>query len=438
MLFSSPTRRQLLQIGALSLWGGPAMADRGSGNRLGTAQHGILIFLQGGPSQLDMWDPKPAAAAEVRGPFTPIDTAVPGLQLTNLLPMTARIADKISVVRSMSHNFNNHIAGTYVMLTGSAVQPNADREAAQHDAPGPGAILNYLRRETAGMPTAVSLPNWLSIPGPSNRMPGQYAGYLGSTFDPFLIQGEPHQPEFKPLSLTLPGEVPLARFESRTQLLGQIDAATRLLEAKGTRSRDRLYESAVDLLVNPKFRDALDLSREPATVRERYGMTKIGQSLLLARRLVEAGVTWVAFNEFNQHWDIHGAIEASKKNRVPPVDRAYSALVEDLDQRGLLDSTIVINTGEFGRTPVINKDAGRDHWPDVYSLAICGGGIQRGLVYGASDQRGAYPAANPVSPADLLATVWTCLGVDPESEIQDRLQRPFRVSTGHVVEGLLV
>lgn len=428
------SRRQLLQIGALSLLGGPSLVR---GSETATAKHGILIFLQGGPSQLDMWDPKPDAPKEVRGPFTPIDTALPGLKLTNLLPMTAKIADKIAVVRSMTHSFNNHIAGTYVMLTGSVVQPNADREAAQHDAPGPGAILSYLNHNKEGVPAAVSLPTWLSIPGPSNRMPGQYSGYLGSTHDPFLIQGEPHKPGFKPLSLTLPGEIPLARFESRTQLLQQIDAVTRDLETKGTRSRDQMYESAVDLLVNPKFRDALDLTQEPQSVRDRYGMTKIGQSLLLARRLVEAGVTWVAFNEFNQHWDIHSAIESSKKDRVPPVDRAYSALVEDLDQRGLLSSTVVINTGEFGRTPVINKDAGRDHWPDVYSLTICGGGIQGGQVYGASDQRAAYPASHPVTPADLLATVWTCLGINPEAEVHDRFQRPFRISTGRVVEGLL-
>ncbi len=437
MLFSSPTRRQLLQVGALSLFGGPVLANPAGTQLSETAKHGILIFLQGGPSQLDMWDPKPDAPKEVRGPFSPIETALPGLRLTNLLPQTGKIADKIAVVRSMSHNFNNHIAGTYVMLTGSVVQPNADREAAPIDAPGPGAILNYLNREQHGVPTAVSLPTWLSIPGPSNRMPGQYAGYLGATHDPFLVQGEPHKLDFKPLSLTLPGDVSLARFESRSLLLRQVDEVTRDLETKGTRSHDRLYESAVDLLVNPKFREALDLSKESPALREKYGLTKIGQSLLLARRLVEAGVTWVAFNEFNQHWDIHAAIEASKKDRVPPLDRAYSALVEDLSERGLLDSTLVINTGEFGRTPVINKDAGRDHWPDVYSLAICGGGIRGGQVYGASDARGAYPASTPVSPADMLATVWHCFGIDPATEVFDRFGRPYRVSTGQVVEGLL-
>ncbi len=436
MLFSSPTRRQLLQIGALSLFGGPVLGESAA-PVAAKAKHGILIFLQGGPSQLDMWDPKPEAPAEVRGPFASIETALPGLRLTSLLSNTARVADKIAVVRSMSHNFNNHIAGTYVMLTGSIVQRNVDREAAPIDAPGPGAILSYLNHEQNRVPTAVSLPNWLSIPGPSNRMPGQYAGYLGSTHDPFLVQGEPHKPNFKPLSLTLPGEVPLARFESRTQLLGQIDEVARDLETKGTRSRDRLYASAVDLLVNPAFRDALDLTKESPAVREKYGMTKIGQSLLLARRLVEAGVTWVAFNEFNQHWDVHAAIDASLKDRVPPLDQAYAALVEDLAERGLLDSTVVINTGEFGRTPVMNKDAGRDHWPDVYSLAICGGGIKGGQVYGASDKRGAYPATPPVSPADLLSTVWTCLGVDPAAEVFDRFGRPYRISTGRVVEGLL-
>ena len=216
MPHSSSTRRQLLQIGALSLFGGPVIAESVGARHSGTAKHGILIFLQGGPSQFDLWDPQPEAPAEVRGPFTPIETALKGLRLTNLLPQTAKIADRIAVVRSMSHQFNNHIAGTYVMLTGSILQANADREAAVIDAPGPGAILNYLNREPLGVPTSVSLPTWLSIPGPSNRMPGQFGGYLGSTYDPFLIPGAPHKPDFKPLSLTLPSEVPPVRFESRS------------------------------------------------------------------------------------------------------------------------------------------------------------------------------------------------------------------------------
>lgn len=437
MLIQSPTRRQVLQIGALSLSGASALAESGGTKRPATAKHGILVFLQGALSQHDVWDPKPNAPAKVRGPFSPIETALPGLRLTNLSPRTAQIADKIAVVRSMSHQFNNHIAGTYIALTGSTVQANVSREAAQTDAPGPGGLLNYLRRNQGGAPVAVSLPTWCGAPGESNPMPGQAGGYLGATHDPFLIQGEPHKPDFKPLSLTLPGEVPLARFNSRSQLLENLDAVTRDFETKGTRTHDRLYASAVDLLANPKFRDALDLTKESPALREKYGMTKIGQSLLLARRLVEAGVTWVTFNEFNHIWDFHADLEPNNKDMVPQLDRAYSALIADLCDRGLHDSTLVINAGEFGRTPVINKKAGRDHWPDVYSLAISGGGIRGGQIYGASDSRGAYPTTPPVSPADLYATIWTCFGIDPATEVFDRAGRPYPVSTGRAVDGLL-
>lgn len=441
------SRRELLRIGGLSLFATGASTGLSSvltaANRqspiepVAPQRNCIYMMLQGGPSHIDLWDPKPEASEQVRGVFRPIDTNLPGLRFGELMAQTAKIGHHLAVVRSMTHRFNNHIAGTYIMLTGSTDQPNADREARAEDFPGPGAVLNYLQTTPPKVPVSVSLPTWLSIPGPSNRMPGQYAGFLGSSYDPFLIQGEPEKPGFKPLSLTLPDEIAHGRFTQRTDLLAQLDAGTRHLENKATRTRDRLYESAYELLTDPRVKEALDLSREPDASRDRYGRNRIGQSLLLARRLVEAGVRLVGYNEFNQAWDHHGNIEGALKSRVPQMEQAFSTLVQDLEQRGLLGDTLVVNTGEFGRTPVINGNGGRDHWPDAYTTVLAGGGIRGGQIYGSTDDKGAYVATKPVSPDDLLATVWTCLGIDPHTELRDRLNRPLALSKGRVVAELL-
>ncbi|MBL9125980.1 MAG: DUF1501 domain-containing protein [Planctomycetaceae bacterium] len=448
-------RREILRIGALSVLGAavrgtgcpsplqagdapgasPAVGDAGNASR--RPAKCIFILLQGGPSHLDLWDLKPEAPAEIRGPFQSIDTTVPGLRLGELLPLTAQVANHLAVVRSVEHRFANHIAGTYITLTGSEDQPDQDREAHADDFPGPGAVLNYLERQPTRVPASVSLPTWLSIPGPSNRMPGQYGGFLGGVRDPFLISGEPQQADFKPLSLSLPDGFGLERMQSRWSLLGELERATRRLEDQSIVTHDRLSQSAYELLIDPRVREALDLSREPQPARERYGMTKIGQSLLLARRLVEAGVQFVAYNAFNQEWDTHGGLIGRYRELIPGLDRAYSALVGDLAERGMLDETLVVNTGEFGRTPLINKDAGRDHWPHAYSTVLAGGGVRGGQVYGASDPRGAYVASQAVSPADLLATMWHQMGIDPQTELRDRLNRPMPLSRGRVVHELL-
>jgi hypothetical protein len=437
-------RRELLRFGALSVLS-PAL-----GGSLGTAEasklpataapaparHCIFILLQGGPSHLDLWDPKPMAPAEVRGPFSTIATSVASIRFGQLLPRAAAIMQRLAVVRSMQHDFNNHIAGTYVTLTGSNDQPNQDREAKSEDFPGPGAVLNYLTPQQR-VPPSVSLPTWLSIPGPSNRMPGQFGGFLGPVRDPFLIQGDPHMPGFKPLALSLPDAFSPERMRSRWELLSALNAATRHLEGQAMRNRDHLSQSAYELLIDPRVREALDLSKEPNSLREQYGLTKLGQSLLLARRLVEAGVQFVAYNAFNQEWDTHGGLEGRYKKLVPPMDQAFGALVEDLAARGLLDSTLVINTGEFGRTPLVNKLAGRDHWPSAYSTVLAGGGIRGGQVVGASDKHGSVVASQPVSPADLLATMWHLMGVAPDTELRDRLNRPQILSRGQVVRALV-
>jgi hypothetical protein len=438
------SRRAVLRIGALSILGavGLSAASRAAGEASGRRRSCIFILLQGGPSHHDLWDPKPLASAEIRGPFESIATILPGLRLGSLLGETAKVADRLCVIRSMTHQFNNHIAGTYITLTGSTNQPNQDREAHSDDFPGPGAILNQLERHGVrdampSVPRSVSLPTWLSIPGPSNRMPGQYGGFLGSVRDPFLIEGDPSKSPYAPLALGLPDGMNSRRLGERLSLTERLDGAARLLEAGLDRQYDRLQQSALDLVVDGRVRKALDLENESPAVRDRYGRSKIGQSLLVARRLVEAGVQFVAYNAFNQEWDTHGGLEGRYKQLVPPVDQAFAALVSDLEERGLLDQTLVVNTGEFGRTPQVNKDGGRDHWPNAYSTVVAGGGLKRGLVLGATDRHGGEVLTRPVAPADLLATLWHQLGIDPATEIYDRLKRPHRVSDGRVIRELI-
>lgn len=442
-------RRDVLRVGALSVFGGAgALASRltqasaadneqHEPRRRGAAKSCIFMLLQGGPSHIDLWDPKPDAPAEVRGEFKPIDTAVGGMRLGEPMQACAKVAGDLVLVRSMTHGFNNHIAGTYITLTGSTDQPNQDREADAKDFPGPGAVLNYLEPPQAGLPTSISLPTWLSIPGPSNRMPGQYGGFLGGLYDPLLISGEPQKPDFRPPAMSLPESMSPERVGSRYELLKNLDALRRDMDAAPVRSRGLFSRTAYELLTDPRVREALDLTRESDKTRDRYGRTKMGQSLLLARRLVEIGVRFVGYNEFNQAWDHHSNIANTLKHRVPPMEQAFAALVEDLRDRGLLDTTLVVNTGEFGRTPVINKDRGRDHWPDAYTTVLAGGGTRGGTIFGASDAKGAYVKDSPVSPADFLATVWHLLGIDPHTEMHDRQNRPVRLSPGKVVEGIL-
>jgi hypothetical protein len=442
-------RRDVLRVGALSLMGGvgslPATgaaagdnaAARSVASNKGTAKSCIFMLLQGGPSHIDLWDPKPDAPAEVRGAYKPIDTSVSGIRFGELMQECAKVAGDLTVVRSMTHRFTNHIAGTYIMLTGSTDQPDQDREADAKDFPGPGAVLNYLEPPKAGLPTAISLPTWLSIPGPSNRMPGQYGGFLGSLYDPLLIAGEPQKPDYRPPAMSLPESMSPERVGSRFELLKNLDTLRRDMDTSSVRSKGLFSRTAYELLTDPRVREALDLTRESEKTRDRYGRTKMGQSLLLARRLVEIGVRFVGYNEFNQSWDHHGHIANTLKNLAPPMEQAFAALVSDLRERGLLDTTLVVNTGEFGRTPTINKDGGRDHWPDVYTTVVAGGGTRGGTVYGASDSKGGQVKDNPVSPADFLATVWHLLGVDPCTELHDRQQRPVRLSPGKVVEAIL-
>lgn len=437
----SLSRRGALQIGGLSILGSicpssiaarPDRVNRSSDD----GKSCIFILLQGGPSHIDLWDPKPSAPSEVRGPYQTIRTTASEIELGSLMQRSASVADHLAIIRSMTHKFTNHIAGTYITLTGSENQPDRDREAHADDFPGPGAILNHLQQNPHRVPLSVALPNWLSIPGPSNRMPGQYGGFLGGVADPLLIKGEPHRKDYDPLSIKMTDGMTEHRMKGRIELLSELDREARRLERELKQRYDRLQQTAYELVSDGRVRQALDLSQEPDSLRDRYGRNRFGQSLLLARRLIEAGVKFVSYNAFNQEWDTHGNLVNRYRQIVPPMDQGFAALVSDLSERGMLDKTLVVNAGEFGRTPVINNQAGRDHWPNVYSTVLAGGGIRGGQVFGRSDWKGGEVDSCPVSPADLLATMWNHLNITPHTEIRDRLDRPFPISTGRIIREL--
>lgn len=432
-------RREFLRWGAVTFGGGLSLLNPGKANSSTETSSDtavIFVLLQGGPSHIDLWDPKPSAGSDVRGPFSSIGTPIPGVRFGELMSASAKVADRLTLIRSMTHPFTNHIAGTYVTLTGSNDQRDQDREAHPDDFPGPGAIAEHLFPGKPAVPSSVSLPNWLSIPGPSNRMPGQYGGFLGSVRDPFLLEGDPQSDSFDPLGMRSGATLSNARFEDRRGLLQELDRTQRWLDDSRLMEVARFRGSAFELLADGKFTRALDLTEEPEQVRDRYGRNRLGQSLLLARRLVESGVRWIAVNEFNQKWDTHGDLQNRYRDIVPPMDRAFASLIEDLSARGLLDKTLVVLGGEFGRTPRINDLAGRDHWPNAYSMVLAGGRTRGGTVIGETDRQGAEVLSGRVTPADLLATAWQHLGIAPDTTLRDRLDRPFPVTQGRPIEGL--
>ncbi len=452
------TRRDFLQAGGLGMLGLslPALLD---GRRAaaatasprtapGRARSCILLCLLGGPPQHETWDPKPDAPAEVRGPFNPIATSVPGLRVCELMPRTARLAHHCAVLRAVSTGDSAHSSSGYYMLTGFPHRPmgveNA-RPGAPNDWPSLAAVVKHLRPGNGTMPATVTLPEHIWNTG-NIPWPGQDAGWLGRTADPWLLHCEPARPDFQVPALTLPAEMPPLRFDGRRSLLGQVnrhfEAADRT--PAGVRYQDQ-YRQAFDLLRSPPARRAFDLHQEPASVRDRYGRTRFGQSVLLARRLVEAGVPLVQVNwtrianvANDGTWDTHSRNADTLKNPLMPMmDQTYSALLEDLHQRGLLDDTLVVWMGEFGRTPRHNGAGGRDHWGPVFSVALAGGGVRGGVVYGASDRIGAQPRDGRVLPQDLTATIFHCLGIRPDTEIHDPVGRPVAISRGEVIRQIL-
>jgi hypothetical protein len=402
----------------------------------------VIVFgLLGGPPQHETWDPKPDAPAEVRGSFKPISTRTTGLRVCELMPRTARLTDRIAVLRAVSTNDNAHSSSGYQMLTGMPHQPlnqeSAPAGKAPNNAPSLGALVRSLRPDVGRLPSAVTIPEHIWNDG-NAPWPGQDAGVLGKRHDPWLVHCDPSSRAFAPPALTLPDDIGPERFTGRR---GLGDRLGRRLDGVPLDAHDRHSRKALELVSSPQARRAFDLTREPGKLRERYGRTRWGQSCLLARRLVEAGVSLVQINwtriaglANSGGWDTHAANDASLKSfLMPMMDLSFSALIEDLGERGLLDETLIIWFGEFGRTPRFNGAKGRDHWGHCFSLALAGGGVRGGTVYGASDRNGAYPADGRVEGRDLVATVLQLLGHDPAGEIHDPEGRPHPLSRGRVI-----
>ncbi|HUG93275.1 MAG TPA: DUF1501 domain-containing protein [Planctomycetaceae bacterium] len=454
------TRREFFRAGGglalagLALPRGAGAASSASGHRAATipAKSCILVYLLGGPPHQDTFDLKPAAPAEVRGPFSPIATCVPGIEICEHLPLLARLADRYALVRSVSHRNSNHTPMIYYTLTGQeTARPEADndiRPPQRTDFPHMGAVLAKLKRRRTALPGYVAIPEVgirSSTRGEFKRartpLRGGGAGFLGTAFEPLAVDGDPGTAGAVP-ALTLANDVSAARFERRIALLSALDS--RGPASRAARTSGELRDQAVVLTgaVHRERTPAFSLDGESTAVRDRYGRHRFGQSLLLARRLTEAGVPMVAihFNEMTvcDGWDTHSKnFEALESELLPMLDQSLAALLDDLHQRGRLGETLVACFGEFGRTPKINTNAGRDHWGDCSTTLLAGGGIRGGQAVGASDNLAAYPVTPPVDPVDIQATMYRCLGVDPHTTINDHLGRPWSVSTGQVVSDLL-
>jgi hypothetical protein len=445
------TRRELLQVGYSGLLGvglsslaASAPAARGAVKPSRKPKSVLIVFLTGAASHIDTFDPKPDAPDGIRGEFKVIPTKVPGLMVTELLPKLAARADKYALVRSLSHRDNNHTASTHHLITG-AMQPGVrfDKPASRDDWPCYAAGLSYLRPRSDGLPSGIMLPTFLSE-GPLT-WPGQHAGFLGPKHDPWQIAKDPNAPDFKVDNLRLAPGLDVENLSDRMALLDEVNRGQKYLsEAAECRKLTDQQHRAVSLLTSGSLAKAFDLDREPAKVRDKYGRHTYGQSLLLARRLVQAGVPVVQANMGRvQSWDSHGNIFPTLKNRlVPPLDVAVSALLDDLSESGLLEETMVMMLGEFGRTPKIGTEGGkqkvpgRDHWGPCFFGLFAGAGVIPGQVIGRSDKIGAFPATTPYSPDDVGATVYHVLGIDPSSEIRDRQDRPTAINRGQVIEPL--
>jgi len=453
-LYGGVGRRDFLHLGALGGFGLSlptllrAAAERPltRGKTFGKAKRCLLLFLTGGPPQLDTWDLKPAAPQRIRGELKPIATNVPGIQISELFPRLSRHADKLCIVRSVTHLDRTHTSAGYTMLTG-VPHPLANAPSAANIRPGPhdhphiGSLLTFARRPR-DVPVFASLPEVIKDAG-VNQFPGLDGGLLGNRYAPFRIEANPAHTGFILPDIFLPPGITPGRLADRRLLLDQLDRGSKQL-AGPMRDMDTWHQKAFDAIRSPAVREAFALEREPAVIREAYGQHLFGQGCLLARRLLEAGVGLAAVYwhyegpDDSPVWDTHqNNFPHLRKRLMPPTDQAFSTLLEDLGQRGLLKDTLVVCMGEFGRTPLINKFGGRDHWSAVQSVVFAGAGIRAGSIYGASDRDGANPAEKPVSPADLTATLMHLLGIPDDLEIVDRTGRPQRACQGRVIAGIL-
>ena len=446
---SSLNRRQILQAGcagALGLSLADVLAARatadGAAGLKARAKSVVLVFLTGAASHLETFDLKPDAPDGIRGEFKPIDTAAPGVQWSEHLPLLAQRAKHAAVVRTLAHRNPAHLMGTHHVLTGMPIptvpeDAQLDKVASREDWPCYAAALDYLRPRGDGIPSGVTLPTFL-LEGPLT-WPGQHAGLLGPAHDPWHITQDPNDPAFRVDSLSLPDGFTVDRMNDREALLAQVNRQRDAVDALSSTGAFAGYQqSALNLLTRGEVARAFEIHREDDATRERYGRHAYGQSLLLARRLVQAGVPIVQCNMGHvQTWDNHGAIFTTLKDRLlPPLDRGLSALLDDLAGSGLLDETLVVVTGEFGRTPQVNAGAGRDHWAGCFSALFAGAGVAGGQVIGKSDAIGGAPVTRPYRPNDLAATIYRALGVHAETQIRDCFNRPLRLCDGEAIEAL--
>jgi hypothetical protein len=422
------SRRHALRVGATGLIGGltlPRLLElqaKAAGPRKATAKSCIFLFLEGGPPHQDMWDPKPDAPAEIRGPFPPIATNVPGTIITDQLPHCAKIADKYTILRSHSHRINGHSTGYHYVMTGR--KPNfADGDnPVPNNAfyPSVGSVVSRELGQQGALPPYINLPHPMAGGGP---------GFYGAEYAPFVIDADPTQPDFEVKDLSPPGKLKQARLSTRQRLLAGIDELERKRSRGRAQEMSTYYEKAYSLITSADARTAFDIHSEPDKVRDAYGRTQIGQCALLARRLIEAGGRFVGVDA--PGWDVHfNCFPSLRTDLIPYADRAFSALVTDLEDRGLLDDTLVVMMGEMGRTPRVNARAGRDHWSMAQTIIFAGGGVKPGQVIGATDKTAAAPTTDPVSVSDLLRTISNLMGIDADRTYLGPLGRPVPIVDG--------
>jgi hypothetical protein len=433
-------RRDFLQLGVGAVLGlgfsdilrlrAHAAASQAASKSAGKQVNCIMIWLDGGPSHYETFDPKPEAPSEIRGEFKAIPTSVPGIQLCEAVPNLAKAADKLTIIRSICHKDPNHGGGNHYMMTGAPTPVPVACGAFVTFHPSFGSMVSYSRGVHDGMPAYMSMPQVSRSGGPN---------FLGGKHAPFLINGNPNDKGFQVRDVVLPKEISEGRAESRRELRVSLDRMKRYTDKLADDPAvafDQYYQQGVDLVLSPQAQAAFDIHREDEKVREAYGRNDFGQRLLLARRLVEVGVSWVTV--YNGGWDHHTKIfEGFKGDHGKKMDMGVAALINDLDQRGLLDSTMVIMLGEFGRTPKVNKDAGRDHWPHAMSVLMAGAGIPRGQVVGATDAKGYYASENVHRPEDFAASLYTKMGIDPAQTLHANTGRPVQlVSNGRLIKEL--
>lgn len=448
-------RRKALQIGGCGLLGLSlpklfAATESAPSSIAPRAKSVIFLFQFGGPSHLETFDMKPQAPEQIRGPWSPIASSAPGIQVCEQLPETAKVMDKVTLVRSVYHTMKNHNSASYYALTGHAPPVDDIRlRDSQELFPAYGSVVDHLSPTQGGMPTFVAHPHVIAD---GSVTPGQRATFLGKGHDPLLITDDPNGEHFSLPELSLPAGLSVDRLHQRRAMQRLINDQRRRLDATQlAQGMNAYYDRALTMLNSQEVRDAFNLAAEPAEVRDRYGRTTYGQSCLLARRLVEAGCRFVNVyfdssiggqSTTSGGWDTHGFNNTRmypilKARHLPITEQTLPTLLNDLDDRGLLDETLVVWMGEFGRTPKINANISRDHWPQCYTVLMAGGGMQRGAVYGASDRQGAYPANDAAKLDDVAATMFHLLGIDPATEVRDPLDRPLPVSYGRPLFGAM-